>query len=205
MRHLYKTHPGKPAKAKGTPRETSKAATRTHPVQTLTSPLPAPQKPEQSQVHPFILLSAQQKLVFVARVLFVIFTVYMRQMEENQELQEDQELAQEEEGQHEDPEQHQDCNPILPQQSAMPPSKDKTSPTPGPDSNPIANLGTVDATSHHQICQGKARNDSDLEDSDDEDGGVSLSDPELGDLPPRVSTGSEEGQWDELDGYISLD
>jgi hypothetical protein len=203
MRHLYKTHPGKPAKAKGTPRETSMAAIRTHPVQTLTSPLPAPQKPEQSQVHPFILLSAQQKLIFVARILFVIFTVYMRQMEEEQVLQEAQELTQEEEGRHEDPEQHQDCNPILPQQSAMPPSKDITSSIPGPESNPIANLGTVDATSHPQICQWGAKNDSDLEDSDDEDGGVSLSDPELGELPPRVS--SEEGQWDELDGYTSLD
>jgi hypothetical protein len=164
-------------------------------VQTLTSPPPTSHKPEQPRIHPFALLSEEQKLIFVARVLFVIFTVYMKQMKEEREQQQDQEPRQQsEEDHHQDQEQHLNVTPIFSHQSAMPSSKDTTSSTKYPHLNPITRPGADDATTPDRVHQGslEAPDDTNLEDSDDEDGGVALSGTGLGALPPRISTKREK-------------
>jgi hypothetical protein len=205
MRHLYRSHPGKPAKSKAS----AKAAT-TKPVQLPPSPPnQAANNPErsQSQVHPFILLSEQQRTVYVARVLSAVFAVCMKQMEEKKGQQEGQE------GQTQDQEQHQDTRLDQDHHIGGHEMDHSRKPHLGPPDGGTTSTSDLKSTgpnsapkgkpSPDQVYQGKLGDDSGSEDSDDDDGGVALFGPTLGSLSLRLH--DAKGEVEGLEGDLDLD
>jgi hypothetical protein len=193
MRHLYRSHPGKPAKPKA-----SLKALATKPVQPPPTPpnqaTSNPERSSSSQVHPFILLSEQQRTVYVARVLSAVFAVCLKQMEEKKGQQEGQE------GRH-DQHKNQTSSKELdsPREPFLALSND------APTANPKLKRPAPKAqpSSPNQIYPGKLDDDSGSEDSDDDDGGVTLFGPTLGSLPLRLHDG--DGEVDGLEGDLDLD
>ncbi|KAK4128035.1 hypothetical protein N657DRAFT_629219 [Parathielavia appendiculata] len=187
MRHLYKTHPLKPGKLNATSREVPNFSLRPQSAEKLTSPILRATVPrsEQSQIHPFILLPEDQKLVFVARVLFAMFTMCMRQIEEERARQQNEQCRGESQNreQSEDHQKSQNRTRLSPQDFILPPSEDAGSAIPIAEAQSTSQPAT--GHGHHsraiapdQIYQGGVKDDSESEDSDDEDGGVALSEVE---------------------------
>ncbi|KAK4098008.1 hypothetical protein N658DRAFT_509929 [Parathielavia hyrcaniae] len=213
MKHLYRTHPLKPGTVKQpnatslreqeAPNQPSKVVVRVKAppaADKLASPTTArattAHKPEkQSPTHPFVLLSESQKLVFVARVLFVLFNVCMRQMEEGEE--EEQARQQVEDCRlenHQDLErnngdrdrQHsRDNSRVSSPKSGLSQWEDAGSAitlVPVAEAQLTSSQPAADQHGHHSraaapgvVHRGRVKDGEDSEDSDDEDGGVALS------------------------------
>lgn len=203
MRHLYRSHPGKPAKSKAaqkTPKPVPPPSTPPNPATTGTNTDRPP-----SQVHPFLILSEQQRTVYVARILSAVFAVCMKQMEEKEERQQGQ-------NEHEihNEEQHQDMRPAQDHQTAGKELDTAQEPLSGPPNDgsmqdpdqkpPGSNSAPKDRPIPDQPHRG---NGSELEDSDDDDGGVTLFAPRLGSLPLRLRDG--QAAMDGLEGDLDLD
>ncbi|KAL2187660.1 hypothetical protein L209DRAFT_753736 [Thermothelomyces heterothallicus CBS 203.75] len=180
MRHLYKSHPGKPAKSKASPKATQPRIAPQSPV----APKPGHSQPHsqsqsqsRSRVHPFALLSYQQQVAFAGHVLFAIFSIGMKQLEEEGKEQQQRERHQEQLQNH----------GALSLQGAgdWKPQKGPTSATPGPEAAVPSQASPDRTPSPDQISRGKPENGAESEDSDDEDGGVALFGPAYGDLPFR--------------------
>jgi hypothetical protein len=191
MRHLYRSHPGKPAKPKA-----SLKSLATKPVQPPPTPpnqaTSNPERSSSSQVHPFILLSEQQRTVYVARVLSAVFAVCLKQMEEKKGQQEGQE------GRHDQHKNQTSSKELDSSREPLLESPNDTTPNPrskGPAPKAQPSLD--------QIYQGKLDDDPGSEDSDDDDGGVALFGPTLGSLPLRLHDG--DGGVDGLEGDLDLD
>ncbi|KAH6843282.1 hypothetical protein B0I37DRAFT_215455 [Chaetomium sp. MPI-CAGE-AT-0009] len=193
MRHLYRSHPGKPGKSK-TPAKAPRRESLPPPPTPLTQrpAAPKPQKSQsQSQVHPFSLLADQGKLAFVGRVMVAIFAVGMKQLEEEHAQQR---------GQNHGHESEQPLKAQFPaeQETALPTSN--SSALSGPQTGMTA---AAALEGHGQMYQGQQGNSSGSEDSDDEDGGAALYGPAPEELPLRL--GETGGELDGLDQIDDLD
>ncbi|KAL2169365.1 hypothetical protein VTG60DRAFT_6139 [Thermothelomyces hinnuleus] len=179
MRHLYKSHPGKPAKSKSSPKATQPRVAPQSPV----APKPGhsqsrSQSQSQSRVHPFALLSYQQQLAFAGHVLFAIFSIGMKQLEEEKEKEEQQRERHQDQLQNLGVKELQGAGDLKPQ-------KGLTSATPGPEAAAPSQASPNRTPSPHQISRGRPVDSPESEDSDDEDGGVALFGPAYGDFSFR--------------------
>ena len=111
------------------------------------------------------MLSQQQQIAFTFHALCIIFTVGLKQREQEQELQQER--------------------PLPPATSPNPESNQILSPQTRSSQEPTSKLCSVGAKPPDQIYQGALEEDSELDDSDD-DGGVALSGSMVEDLVVRA-------------------
>ncbi|KAL2140139.1 hypothetical protein VTI28DRAFT_4221 [Corynascus sepedonium] len=175
MRHLYRNHPGKPAKVKSSPPKISQPSPMPH---ALATPKPAQsqsQSQSQSQVHPFSLLSPQQQLAFAGHVMRAIFAVGIRQLKQERGKQQWQQIRIRE------METFPESSPpgqYTQEELASVTQKSKTATKP--------QRGNARARGPDEVYREKVEEDSGSEDSDDEDGGVALFEPSTEGLPLRL-------------------
>ncbi|KAK4244315.1 hypothetical protein C7999DRAFT_17404 [Corynascus novoguineensis] len=193
MRHLYRNHPGKPAKGKSSPPKTSQPFPVPH---ALATPKPAKSQ-SQSQVHPFSLLSPQQQLAFAGHVMRAIFAVGIRQLKQERGKQQWQPIRIRE--MESFPESSRPTQ-YTQEELVSVTQKSRTAIEP--------QRGTACARTPNEVYRGKVEEGSGSEDSDDEDGGVALFGPSTEELPlrlgqnesvadsPRVSYHDLECDWD---------
>lgn len=173
--HVFSAHP------KSREPDTSAKATGPTPPKKRVSP--APRVPEtqsngaasilsrpQFELHPFPTLSYQDQLTWAFYTIYALFVIGMKQLEQEQQQQHEQQQQQGQPEEHEQQEHAEQASSPSSISSANPPLNQTLG----------SQLDTVHATvrwpdqNHHEMS---------AEDSDpDSDGGVTLSDPELGTL-----------------------
>ncbi|KAG7285900.1 hypothetical protein NEMBOFW57_008194 [Staphylotrichum longicolle] len=209
MRHLYRSHPGKPGR-QGKPKAPSQSTPRSAQTAQAPAPTPAPTSREPGQ---------QQQLAFAAQVLSAIFTVGMQQQQQEGQEGNHQPAGLQPNPAHSLPPSQ--LSRTLGEASASGPKSSTVHPSshaPTTTTTTVNGATTAAAAAAAQdqtwTRQGgeadtKALDDSESEDSDDDDdgGGVALfGPPALGELSFRPGDDAEVGRdVEELDAVGDLD
>ncbi|KAL2150611.1 hypothetical protein VTH82DRAFT_7174 [Thermothelomyces myriococcoides] len=198
MRHLDRSHPRKPAKSKLSPKATQPRVVPQPPIDAIPSqPQSCSQSQSQFRIHPFALLSYKQQVAFAGHVLFALFSVGMKQLEEENEKERQQGQLQNHGVKVLQGGGGRRLQAALTSINITPSS---TSATPYVNSN---------CTPHQAYC-GRLDDGPESEDTDDEDGGAALCGSPYGDWTTRFGDKGDVAFEDskgacELDNIDSLD